>query len=407
MNLLEVTAINIILLLFPLLVYLFYCTYAQNINKSQNEFFLDLALISSLYLIITYNMNNNYGAFIILLDICLLIAYIKKRSLASIIISLIIVWCYYRQGVHLFYLLIIQYVIYYLLFIFCKKKSNFFCINSFIIIKTIFLIICISVHHIFSNQTLINALLVILIFAIAAHVAIFIFIKGEEIINLHLNIKEFEKDKQVRTSLFKITHEIKNPLAVCKSYLDMFDFNNKEHKNYIPIVKEEINKTLLLLQDFLDMNKIKVKKELLDINLLLEELVKQYEPVINERNIKFDYEISKKEVYIEGDYNRLNQVFINLLSNAMDAISKNGLITLRTKLDNDNINIIVKDNGCGLAKEVLEHIKEPFYTTKKNGTGLGVSLSCEIINAHNGTITYFNSKGTKVIVTIPLSKEFN
>ena len=72
----------------------------------------------------------------------------------------------------------------------------------------------------------------------------------------------------MKNCLFQITHEIKNPIAVCKGYLDMFDVNNKEHAvKYIPIMKEEISRTLYLLEDFLSMNRLKVHKEIVDINI--------------------------------------------------------------------------------------------------------------------------------------------
>ena len=232
--------------------------------------------------------------------------------------------------------------------------------------------------------------------------------KGEGIIKLHMDIKELEKDKQIRTSLFKITHEIKNPIAVCKSYLDMFDINNKSHDKYITIVKEEIEKILLLLQDFLSMNKIKIQKEILDINMLLEDVVDQFELILKEKNIELKTNISQDEVFVEGDYNRLNQVLINMIKNSVEALDNQNkpLININYEIIDNNFKIIIKDNGSGISEEDLKRIKEPFYTTKKNGTGLGVSLSQEIIEAHNGKLEYISQYGvgTKTIVTLPLYK---
>ena len=102
-----------------------------------------------------------------------------------------------------------------------------------------------------------------------------------------MNIKEIERNKQIKTSLFRITHEIKNPIAVCKGYLDMFDKDNQDHfKKYIPILKDEINRTLLLLEDFLAMNKVKINKDIIDINLLIEEVVKNIKMLCTKNNIE-------------------------------------------------------------------------------------------------------------------------
>ena len=182
----------------------------------------------------------------------------------------------------------------------------------------------------------------------------------------------------------------------------MFDINNKDHERYIDILKDEMNNILLLLQDFLAMNKIKIQKEILDINLLLEDVVNQFEPVLKDKNIKFIYNICQDEVFIEGDYNRLNQVLINMIKNSIEAIENRGVIKIDFEIDK-YFKIIIDDNGIGIPEDELEKIKEPFYTTKKNGTGLGVSLSIEIINAHNGKIEYILlKKGTRVIIELPI-----
>ena len=373
---------NIIILLFPLIIYLFYCTYKSDINKEQNKLYLDLSLLSSLYLLIIYNKGSS--DLIILFNIPLIFAFIKKRTFISIVITLIILTNYIEVNI---YIHLIEYLLCYLIYIFYQKNI----LNLFLIINFIF------------NFNLITSV----IFTITTYLVIFLYKKGEDIIKLHMNLKELEKETQLRTSLFKITHEIKNPIAVCKSYLDMFDINNKDHVRYIDILKEEMDKILLLLQDFLAMNKIKIKKEILDINLLLEDVIGQFELILKEKNIKFKYNICDDEVFIEGDYNRLNQVLINMIKNSIEAIEKNGVISIDYKIDK-NFKIIIEDNGIGIPKEELEKIKEPFYTTKKNGTGLGVSLSIEIINAHNGKLDYeILKKGTRVTIELPIYELFS
>ena len=219
-----------------------------------------------------------------------------------------------------------------------------------------------------------------------------------------MSVKKLEEEKQLRISLFKITHEIKNPLAVIKGYLDMFDINNQQHtKKYIPIIKEEVEKTLMLLNDFLSITKIKINKDIMDINLLLEEICSTMIPLLKDKKINYKINITDDEIYINGDYNRLMQVFINIIKNSIEAIDKNGQIDIELINNPKNIVIIIKDNGSGIEKENLEKIKEPFFTTKKNGTGLGVSLSYEIIKQHQGSINYYSKEkeGTKVVIDLP------
>ena len=86
-------------------------------------------------------------------------------------------------------------------------------------------------------------------------------------------IDRLKKDKEIKNALFKLTHEIKNPLAVCKGYLDMINLEKKEKsEKYIRIMKQEINRSLNIMSDFVEYNKIKIKKEPLDLNMLLEDI---------------------------------------------------------------------------------------------------------------------------------------
>ena len=402
MNMLYTVLINVIILLFPLIFNLFYCMYSTNLNKEQSMAILDFALLSSLYLLITYNRIDN-NAIIILFNTPLIIAYIQRRHFVSIVLSLVIIFIYHRAGMNIT-LFVNEYLIYYILYLIsCKNKNSFF-LPAFIAVKTIFALL-VNILYVETSH-LIENLLMLIIFIIVTYLILYIYKKGEDIIKLHMSFKELEKDKQIKTSLFKITHEIKNPIAVCKSYLDMFDINNKEHDKYIVILKEEIQKILLLLQDFLSMNKIKVQKEILDINMLLEDMVDQFSPVLKDKNIKLKYNISQDEIFIDGDYNRLSQVLVNMIKNAIEALSstKNPYISIDYEIDSNIFKIIIEDNGPGIAEEEMEKIKEPFYTTKKDGTGLGVSLSCEIIEAHEGTLNYISkvNEGTKVIITLPI-----
>ena len=109
--------------------------------------------------------------------------------------------------------------------------------------------------------------------------------------------------------------------------------------------------------------------------------------------------------FIAGNPGRINQVFLNIINNSIDAIEGEGEITLTTREVENGVEISIKDNGPGMGKEVLEHIFEPFYTTKQvgKGTGLGLSISYGIINDHNGKISVNSEpgKGSEFIVILP------
>ena len=180
----------------------------------------------------------------------------------------------------------------------------------------------------------------------------------------------------------------------------MFDYNDKEcAKKYIPIISGEIDKMLILLQDFLLVNKDNIKLDIMDVNMMLEDSTKG---ILGIQNLKYNIECSDEEIFINGDYNRLSQVVINLIKNGYEANATE--VFIKSYVDDSNVIIDIIDNGDGINEINKEKMYEPFYTTKRDGTGLGVPLSKEIIEAHNGTLNYYKNdvKGTIARITLPI-----
>lgn len=401
MNFFEIFILNSIYILFPIMIYLIYFLRYTILNQKINDLILDFCLISSFYLLVRFGVLETGIISILIFNVPLLVAYLNKRDFSIGLLSITIIG--YYISFYFNYIVFIEYIIYYVLYrvlIRRNNQKNIFTI-IFIIVKSLsFLIFGMN------NINLFSIMIYLILFWLLSFLIIYLLDNGKKWIKIRLTFKELEKEKQIRTSLFKITHEIKNPIAVCKGYLDMFDVNNKDHaRKYIPIIKSEINRTLLLLQDFLDCNHLKVSKDIMDINMLLEDVGNACMPLINNKKIKYISNIDDDELYMEGDYERLKQVFINIIKNSIEAINnRNSYIKVNTEIKQNNIYIVIEDNGIGIDKEDLKKIKDPFYTTKKDGTGLGVTLSLEIIKAHNGSMKYISKvgKGTKVEVMLPL-----
>lgn len=406
MNGFDSFVVGSIFITFPLIVYLFYVAHNKNIEKLENDLFLGLGLFSSMYLLIKLGHNFLGEKNLLLINIPIILAYIKNRKIEAVILSIIAVFYYQYSSNQTIIILIFEYIIYFIIYILRHKniiKLNDYIFGAILIGLKLFAYIL----NIDLTTNILKEMFIILALSYLIMVfVIFILKKGDDILKYHMTFKELEKEKQIRLSLFKITHEIKNPLAVCKGYLDMLNTNNLEQCNrYIPIIKEEIDRTLLLLQDFLSVSRIKLELDMLDINLLLEEALNSLETLLKEKNIKLEFN-EEDEIYINGDYNRLMQVLINIVKNSIEALEdrENGLISVKTKVTDNDVYIYFIDNGIGITEENLKKISEPFFTTKVKGTGLGISLSYEIIEAHKGKIKYESeyNKGTKVTIKIPL-----
>ena len=403
--------LNIIVISLPITIYLLYLAYTKTFNCQENELLKIVTIFSILYLIVKYGKPLYQNLPLIIINVPLILAYIKKSKISIIITSIIAVVYYYNFYQNLIGIIIFEYILYFIIALKTLKTQKIYLfILIFSLIKTVNSIILFT----YSNNISLHYIVEILIEGLFLYItmtSIYYFLsKTEEVLKLHMNIKEIKQNEQIHTSLFQITHEIKNPIAVCKGYLDMFDKDNPKHfQKYIPILKEEINRTLLLLEDFLAMNKVKINKDIIDINLLIEEVIQNINMLCKKNNIKLTSKLIDDDIYINADYNRLTQVFINILKNSVEAIPKNkeGIISINEKLKNNQIIITIKDNGEGMNKEVLDKIKEPFYTTKSKGTGLGVSLSNQIIKAHEGALNYESKEKeyTKVIITLPVKNK--
>ena len=407
MDYIEIIILNCIYILFPLFLYFLYFAYTKAFDKNTTTIILNFCVLSSFYLVLKFGPENIL-LHLLLLNIPIALAYYYDKKISSILLSVYMIIIYSHFGNNILIFMIFEYVICFLLRL--KINSSKIHVITFIIIQIISTIII--KFNLFKDFPINEMIVNYGVFIIMNLMCLLSLKKLKEIVKLEMTMKELKKEEQIRTSLFKITHEIKNPIAVCKGYLDMFDVNNNEHaRRYIPIIKSEINRTILLLQDFLDCNHLKINKDILDINMLLSDVEEECRPLINRKKINFisniDYD---EELYLEGDYERLKQVLVNVIKNSIEAIKvkDNSYIEINSDIINNKIHIIIEDSGEGIKKEDLKKIKEPFYTTKKDGTGLGVTLSYEIIKAHNGSITY-NSvyhKGTKVEIVLPLSIDF-
>lgn len=205
-------------------------------------------------------------------------------------------------------------------------------------------------------------------------------------------------DAVLDTNCFhKFTHEIKNPLAICKGYLEIMDNCDEiDRPRYYQIIKNEIKRTLSIINDY---SAHKLNYDYFNLKTLFYDVGN----IIQHPDCKIII-MGDNKSYINADYNKLKQVFVNILKNAYEAKEKDKIvIVIDFILKNNNYEISITDNGIGMTKRELKKIYENYYTTKSYGTGLGIPFIKEIVELHGGTIKYFSKKniGTKVVINIP------
>lgn len=203
-----------------------------------------------------------------------------------------------------------------------------------------------------------------------------------------------------------IAHEIRNPLTSIKGFIKLMEPEIEgKFLPYFNVIVSELNRTENILTDLLVLSKPKsVHYEICDINIIVKETVDLLSAEAMFKCISLVFEQRDGAVMIECECNQLKQALINIIKNGIEAMESGGNITVTIEpFQEDHINIKVKDEGPGLSTESLKKMKQPFYTTKDTGTGLGLPVTFNIIEEHNGWIDIQSTlnKGTTFSLYLP------
>ena len=400
--------LNTVLVTFPILIYLVLAIYNDEVSENYNNLLLGISLVTSLYFCLRFGITTSNNKIFLFCNIPIVISYIKKKHYLALIMSILNIIYFYKIDNMLFIITIIKYTSYAVLYFIASKRK--ISTNNFILCTAVLQGFFLSFEYFFlESHSTINDIVILLILVFIYYFItffiVYIFKIIDKIRNLNNTIKLLEKDKKIKDALFKLTHEIKNPLAVCKGYLEMIDMNKTQKaEKYIKIMTEEINRSLNIMNDFIQFNKIKINPQKICVNNLLQDVYNAFNLVAKTKSIKLTCQCTNEKAYINGDYERLKQALINLIKNSIESINKKGNINMILVTNYNYVEIIIQDNGTGMSQETLSKMKEMFYTTKECGTGLGVALSNEIVEAHKGKLIYNSKLNAGTIAKIWLPK---
>jgi two-component system NtrC family sensor kinase len=215
-----------------------------------------------------------------------------------------------------------------------------------------------------------------------------------------------------------VAHEINNPLAVINEkaglMLDLTemsdDFPNKEKfGDLLRSIHSSVKRGRTITHRLLGFaRQMYVTTDVIDINVLMREVLSFLDNEAVRRNIKINLDLMEDLPTIESDRGQLQQVFMNIINNAMDAVNSQGEIGISTWLkDGGTVGVKIRDNGCGIRQDKLKRIFEPFFTTKARdkGTGLGLSITYGIVDKLGGKISVESqvNKGTTFTIELPRS----
>lgn len=229
----------------------------------------------------------------------------------------------------------------------------------------------------------------------------------------------FERQKQFTSDA---SHELRTPLAVMRGDIELTlrrERNPEEYTRVLASNLEEIVRLSRLVEDLLmlaraDSGRVELNPEYFDINLLCREMVEYISPLVLQRHQTISFDGDEREVMITADKQRIKQLLLNLLDNAVKYTDVNGAITLGMKVSGNSAVITVTDTGRGIPADDLPHIFDRFFRRSKpvadrsaSGFGLGLSIVKWIVDTHGGRIEARSKpgEGTTFTVSLPLNQK--
>ncbi|MDO5715035.1 MAG: HAMP domain-containing sensor histidine kinase [Tissierellia bacterium] len=242
---------------------------------------------------------------------------------------------------------------------------------------------------------------------------------GQLASTLNTMSEEILKKDQIKNDFISsISHELRTPLTSIKGWAVVLKDAKPEEEDLISdglsIIENESDRLSKMVEDLLDFSRyisgrIQLDKDAFNIAQTCIDVSKQMKPRAESNKVDFEIDLYEDIQIVVADENRIRQLLINLIDNAIKFTSEKGWVKFQSYCEDNQFIMIVSDNGVGINKEDLLHVKEKFYKGKhsKSHSGIGLSISDEIAKLHNGTLEIFSEEniGTTVKVMIPFNNE--
>lgn len=204
-----------------------------------------------------------------------------------------------------------------------------------------------------------------------------------------------------------IAHEIRNPLTSLRGFTDLLKVDASEDAQmYLSVIDSELQRMDQILSELLMLSKpANIITELLEFDKIVQHVIDFMMPDALMKNVMIQFISSPMNVLIRGNENRLKQIVMNVIKNAIESMGNGGTVKVEMCNNRDSLlELSITDEGSGMTSETIENLFEPFYTTKTTGTGLGLPFVKKVIEEHDGEIVIESElkKGTRFSLFLPI-----
>jgi signal transduction histidine kinase len=230
---------------------------------------------------------------------------------------------------------------------------------------------------------------------------------SRQLLSLNQDIESVVSDRTRAEMALNLAHEIRNPVMIIGGMLRRLNRADSDGslpgEGYRREIKQQIEQLELLVAKFEKMQLASREHfKTLDLNALLQDAVEVVRPEAENKGIRISFQASAAMLHFQGNQQYLKAALLHLLRNGIEACSAGDQIIIMTELTPGGVQARIEDNGPGIPKHVLQHIFEPFYSTRDGATGLGLPYVRQIINEHRGEIRVTSDRGKGTVVELLL-----
>jgi len=233
---------------------------------------------------------------------------------------------------------------------------------------------------------------------------------------LQVNLQRSMKFGVIANLASSISHEIKNPLSAMAIHTEILnnrlprlnlDDEGKISKS-LTVLQNEVKRLNRIINQFFNLAQLrKSDLQIIKVNPIIKDVLMLVQQQAIERNILIEPRLDDNIDFIYGEADQLKQIFLNIVINAFHAIERNGTVRILSRMFNKRVLVEITDNGKGMSPEVQQQIFSLYYTTKKDGAGIGLAVCKNIMEAHEGSISFESEegKGTKFRLDFPVKDQ--
>ena len=400
---------QVLMVLFPILVYqLFFNESDFQRRKPYSK--LSLLLLIMLFLTMSFPIVLEKGYNYDFRVIPVIISFVYAGVIPGLMTAtLLIIYRFYLGGDGVYLNLFNITLVTSLLILFTLKYETFMVRNKTLLVSIIyFSSLVLKIFYLFKchqTEQIPFMTLFYLISWISLLMVVFIIDYVDQHLKIQKELQRAEKLNVISQLAASVAHEVRNPMTTVKGFLQLMGSDShvhSSHKDYIEISLRELNHAQSIINDYLSLAKPNTEGfSSINVSNEVTNAISLITSYSNINNIRIESSI-QDSLYMNGNKDELKQILVNIIKNGIEAIGHKGLLTVNAYLNNlGEIIIEIIDTGTGMTKEQINKVGTPFYSTKDKGTGVGLTISYQLVHSMKGKVELESEpgKGTKFTIT--------